>query len=219
MKKTAVGLICLLCLVLSACSQKPASQAKQQASASTRHHDKASEPEIKAATPEDPGPVATVVSPLAAIRTASKEGPEESQETDGAARPPGDHVVLVATAKPQNFLRGVFAVADYSQFSFLIPPHQVSPKLQGNFRSFSNRASPDSSSAKVEVMLLNEQEFDDFQHHRIGSATYESESSSQRMDYAMPATYDGTRQYHLVFQNPTGRKEIFVKADFTITFE
>jgi len=221
-------LICGALLLAGGCSKKQSPQVKRQPVAEQPQEEEQEEP-IQAATPEDPGPVATVVGPMTVWTRKAQSRP--SQPADAAlaadaARPeahPNDHVALDGPAKPKNFLHAVFPVANYSQFVFVVPPHQTNPKLHGNFRSFTNPGDPDSSSnnaANVDLMLLNEQEFDDFVHGRPGNATYELDSShSQMVEYVVPSTRDQAREYHLVFQTSSGGTKIFVKANFTVSFE
>lgn len=181
------------------------------------------EPEIKAATPEDPGPIATVAGPLAEWTRGTKPGKKELLE----ARPkphPLDHVVPSPDEGPKNFLHTVFPVSNYTQVAFVVPAHQASPRLRGNFRSFRERSRPDSTSDKtadVEVMLLNEQEFDDLRRARPGTATYEVDASHHQMvDCSLPSTRDTPQQYHLVFHNSAGGPRVkFVDADFTVSFD
>jgi hypothetical protein len=193
------------------------------------------EPPIRAATPEDPGPIATVVGPLA-VWTKRAEVAQQLQaarESD-PANPPvekpvslnpqlADHVALSASPDSSHFLHQIFAVKGYSQFTFVVPPHMMNPKLRGNYRSFAIGEDPDYPGAKaadVDLMLLNEREFTEFANGRRGSATYEVDSShNQAVDYAVPSTYDRAQLYHLVFCNPRKSETRFVDADFTISFE
>jgi len=134
----------------------------------------------------------------------------------------GDHVALDDAAAATQLVHSVFPVENYRQFTFVIPPHQMRPKLHGDFQSFTNKNDPNSSSdaANVDVLLLDDQQLDDFVHGRAGETTYQLESShSQTIDYAVPGTRDDPRQYHLVFQASSGGSKIFVKADFRVTFE
>jgi len=181
------------------------------------------EPEIKAATPEDPGPIATVAGPLAAWARETK--PEKRELPEVQQKPhPLDHVVPSPDERPKNFLHTVFSVRNYTQVAFVVPPHQASPRLHGNFRSFTERSRPDFTSdrtADVEMMLLNEQEFDDLRHGRPGGATFEVDASHRQMvDCSLPSTRDRPQQYHLVFHNsPGGPRMKFVDADFTVSFD
>ena len=179
------------------------------------------EPVIKPATPEDPGPIATVIVPLDVLK---------KQATSSAAKPaptqeplPIDHPVSVDPGKPKHFLHSVFSVKHHAQFAFLVPAHQGNARVRGTFRSFTKRNDADSSdrSANVDLLLLNDEEFDQFLHGQPQSVTYELNSAhNQMVDWWIPATRDDTKTYHLVFINfADDTKTKFVQADFTLTFE
>jgi hypothetical protein len=179
------------------------------------------EPVIKPATPEDPGPIATVVVPLDVLQ-------RQANGSDAKAAPVRepvaiDHVVLVEPGKPKHLLHNMFSVNHRAQFGFLIPAHQGNARLHGNFRSFTKRNDPDSSdrSADIDLVLLNDEEFNQFLHGQPQSVTYELNSAhNQMVDWWIPATRDNAKTYHLVFINSTdGINPKFVQADFTLTFE
>jgi hypothetical protein len=117
----------------------------------------------------------------------------------------------------------MFSLNRRAQFGFLIPPHQGNARLQGNFRSFTKRNDPDSSdrSADIDLVLLNDEEFNQLLHGQPQSVTYELNSAHSRIvDWWIPATRDNAKTYHLVFMNSADdTKTKFVQADFTLTFE
>jgi hypothetical protein len=128
------------------------------------------------------------------------------------------------TPQPQSVVHKVFSVSKYAQFSFVVPPHHENARLRGNFRSFTKRSDPDSTSnntADVDVMLLNEQELDEFLHGPPHSVPYEVDSAhDQKVDWRVPTTYDEPITYHLVFANSEGGTKIkFIEANFTVSFE
>lgn len=149
---------------------------------------------------------------------------KKAQPADDTQAAPVDHLVSLKPAEPKNLVHGVFPVNKYAQFAFVVPAHQAIPRLQGDYRSFTKRSDPDSSSdatADVALMLLNEAEFNDFVQGHGGSTTYElTPAHDQAVDWRVPNTYDQPEQYHLVFSNSQGgAKTKFVKADFTISFQ
>ncbi len=155
------------------------------------------------------------------MREADREAPKTNTfptQAPGAS----DRVAFAPRPKPKNFLHTVFPIKTYAQFAFIVLPHTVSPKLRGNFRSFTRAAdSSAGEAADVDVVVLNEQEFNDFLHHRAGTATFELDSShNQAVDYAVPPTQDEPQKYHLVFRNSATKREgMFVEADFTVYYE
>jgi hypothetical protein len=214
-----IGVVILVC----GCSRKESTEAPG-ANAGQIQEAKPEEPEIKAATPEDPGPIATVVQPLAFLKGQAKPLPPKPQAELSREPLPVDHPVYLRSEEPNHFLHTVFPVNKYAQFAFVVPPHQGHPTLRGDFRSFTKRNDPDSTSDKtadVDLMLLNEQEFNELRHGQLGSATYELDPAhNQRVAWGVPASFDQPQQYHLVFSNSdpgTGIK--FVRADFTVSFK
>ena len=144
--------------------------------------------------------------------------PEEPLQPLSAAAAQGE------TQPPEHFLHKVFPVDDHAQFAFVVPPHQDNARLRGDFRSFTKRSDPYCSSDKtadVGMILLNEQEFNDFLQNRPGSSTYELDPAhNQVVDWRVPTTYADPQTYHLIFSNSQGgTKTKFVKADFTVSFQ
>lgn len=225
MKGSSAWLLVIVLLALGCgCSKKGSTQAHDPNAGQTQGV-KAEEPDIKAATPEDPGPIATVVQPLAILQGRAKGFPTKPEAEDAKAELlPVDHPVYLKPEEPRNLVHKVFSVNKYTQFAFVVPPHQGHARVHGDFQSFTKREAPDSTSDKtadVDLMLLNDQEFNDFQHGQMESATRELDPAhNQMVDWSVPPSYDEPQQYHLVFSNSdgtTGPK--FVKADFTVSFK
>jgi hypothetical protein len=216
MQRTSAPLIIVLSLLVCGCSKNSRETKQPNADGSSAQ---SAEP-IKAATPEDPGPIATVVVPLDVLNKQAKSPPTGSLQEPRTI----DHPVAVEAGEPTHFLHKLFSVNRHAQFEFLVPAHQGNTRLRGSFRSFTNRSDPDSTSdrtADIEVMLLNEQEFNQFLQGQPQSATYELDPSHNlRVDLRVPTTYTEPQKYHLVFSNSAGgTKTKFVEADFTVSFE
>ena len=184
-------------------------------------HQRSEEPVIKAATPEDPGPIATVIVPLDVLNK-----PAEVPDTNRASTREAvaiDHLVAIEPGKPNHIVHNVFSVKRHTQFGFMIPAHQSSAKLHGIFHSFTKRNDPETSdtNANVDLLLLNDEEFNQFQHGAPQSVTYELNSAhNQMVDWWIPATRAEAKTYHLVFINSADDIKLkFVQADFTLTFE
>ena len=184
------------------------------------------EPVIKAATPEDPGPIATVVAPLDLLKKQANAPDTKlalAREQPVNEPLPIDHSVSVEPGKPTHFLHNVFPLNRRAQFALLIPAHQNNARLHGTFRSFTKRNDPDSSdrSADIDLLLLSDEEFNQFQNGQPQSVTYELNSAhNQMVDWWVPATRAEAKTYHLVFINSADEVKVkFVQADFTLTFE
>jgi hypothetical protein len=217
--------VCCLLLLLSHCL-KIDQLAKQQPLANIARilkGIKSEKPEIKSAAPEDPGPTATLVGPLAELAQNQNPAPATSEQFVSREPQKIDHIALSPPAKSKNFLHSAFPVAKSAQFAFEVPSHTLNPRLNGTFVSFTTRGAPDSSSdstADIAVMLLNDHEYEDFRHGRLGNATYNLEAShNQSISWRVPSTLGMPQKYHLVFSNSGVTKVKFVKADFTISFQ
>jgi hypothetical protein len=178
---------------------------------------------IKAATPEDPGPIATVVSPLAVWQREVErraKNPQMSEELIEVSTPlPADHVTLDPTPPQNNFLHKRFALKNYGEFTFIVPPYQASPRLHGFFRSWAEGGST-KDAINVDLLLLNDREFEDFRGGRAGNSTYAVEAThNQAVDFAIASTTGAKRLYHLVFRIPDRSRNAVVDADFTLSFE
>ena len=155
------------------------------------------------------------------VCSCSKKQPAYEQpqpNMDSVDRSAGSHL------DPVKVLHRVISVSNHAEFAFSVPPHQKDARLRGTFRSFTKRGAPDSTSddtANIDVMVLNDQQLDDFQHGKPVAATYEIDPShDQRVEWKAPATSDQAQAYHLVFNNSSGgAKTKFVQADFSVTFE
>jgi len=181
--------------------------------------------EIKAATPEDPGPTATVISPLKTLtgRQSDSQTPAGPQEpAAGPADTTGDHVEGTALPAPDHFLHRRFTVTNRSDFVFTVPAQVVNPHLRGSFRAFS-KATPESSTpepAEIDLMLMNERQFEDFVSGRSANAAFELDSSSSRtLNYAIPPTLGRPERYHLVFLASRRSSVTVVEADFAVSFQ
>jgi hypothetical protein len=135
-----------------------------------------------------------------------------------------DHIVASKPQPPNNFLHKTFTVRTDAEFAFTVPAHIVKPVLQGSFVSFAKNKSGDllsNRSADVDVLLLNDQEFNDFSQSKQGTATYTLEPSyGQSVAYRILGTIGDPQTYHLIFRNsPGGAPSKLVKADFTVSFE
>jgi len=175
--------------------------------------------EIKPATPEDPGD-ATVMGPLAVwMHEVNPLEPKESARAWSGPLQPMDHASSAAPLA-DKYLRASFPLKRSAQFTFVIPPHTVSPRLHGSFQSSIGHSSSESAKdADIELMLLNAQQYDDFLHGRQGDATFEVESSGRTVDFLLPAAHDKPQEYHLVFRDPEARARLFVKAEFAVNAE
>jgi hypothetical protein len=177
---------------------------------------KGNEP-VTAATPEDPGEV-SLIGPLAVWMKGNTENANQKTVTPWQAQPM-DHIFADAEM-PQKYLHAKFALSKSAQFRFVIPPHIITPKLEGNFRTFSRSGIHGSGrAANIELVLMNAGQFEDFIHDRDFETSFKIESCEHHVEFAIPGTHDQPEEYHLVFRNPTPKVNLFVAADFTVEAE
>jgi hypothetical protein len=212
--KTLFVLPVIVLALVCGCSKKPSPDAK--ASAAVEHE------EPGTGVPEDPG-TATVVSPVAILKGQAK--PSQTKPANDIPLEPLliDRPINPSPPESKKILHKTFSLGGYAQFAFLVPPQQASTRLRGTFRSFTKHNDPGSSdkTADVDLMLLNEQEYNEFLRGQLNSATYELDPAHDQMvDWRVPITHQDPQTYHLVFSNTEdGTKTKFVEADFTLTFE
>jgi hypothetical protein len=175
--------------------------------------------EVSAATPDDPGKV-TVVGPMAVwMREAHERKVRRASASSDATQAAGNGIV--PSQKLEKSLHVEFALNKDTQFTFVIPPHTISPRLHGTFEAYVTDGGPETSNqaARIDVELMSPQQYDDFQQGRPGDAIFEVESADRMVDYVLPSAYDQPQEYHLLFRDDAGRANLFVEADFVVTAE
>lgn len=145
----------------------------------------------------------------------SQPKPEETSPTP---------LVRSVTPPEQQIVQKTFSLTKYQSFDVQIPPHCMRPRLHGNFKSFrygekGNRASDEAAS--VDLLLLDEQQFNAFVNGPGDETTRAIQNTyEQRIDWALPSSFETPRKYYLVFNNATGKpKTKIVEADLTLSFD
>jgi len=166
-----------------------------------------------------------VVGPLANWMRKAEENSnagDAQQETHTPAYQASelDRVIRRPTSAPNNFLHMTFPLSTYAAFEIKLPPGMTSASLSGSFESFTYAAGHQRQPADIEVLLLDDTEFNDFVHQAAGSATYSIEPCSRRsLKWLLNSDYHNVRKYYFVFQNSdTRRQSPSVQADFTLRF-
>jgi hypothetical protein len=175
-----------------------------------------SQQDVKMAAPEGPGPMATVTSPSNALQMTQTVAPKT--EDDRASGP--DHVDARAIPQPVHFLHGQFDVLNRREFSFVVPPYMVDPKVQGSFRAFSKSGPGDDNQTPTEIdfALMNDEQYNMLLQGRLVDAAYERSSASQMIKFALSPTLRMQRRYHLIFLTDSAQAAV-VDADFTLSFQ
>lgn len=171
---------------------------------------------IKAATPEDPGPIATVVSPLKEWTKGPKAG--DVQHISGSSEA-FDRVSLTSTPQAQNFLHQIFPLHRAVKVEFLVAARAKNARLHGRADSWIE-ATDGKRSAAVEILLLTESEYADFLHGHGTASRFSEASSKQSIDWLLTSTSDAPVRYFLVFRNPADDGQIRqVDANFSLDYQ
>ena len=173
---------------------------------------------IKAATPEDPGPIATVVSPLKELTKQSNSTEAQKDESGSTSL---NHVVRTPTPQAQNFLHKNFSLKRAVKVEFVVAAHMKSPRLHGRAESWIQADEQSSKrSAPVEILLLTANEYADFLQGRGTASCFSEASSSQSIDWLLSPTSDTPERYFLVFRNPANDEQLHqIDANFSLDYE
>ncbi|HSS98816.1 MAG TPA: hypothetical protein VLK33_17395 [Terriglobales bacterium] len=141
-------------------------------------------------------------------------------KTDDAPAPMARSVI----PPEQQVVQKTFTVEKHESFELTIPPHCLHPRLHGTFKSFhygaqGNRLSDEASN--IDVLVLDEQQYKDFVDGRGDEMTRSIQNvHEQRIDWAMPSSFENPRKFYLIFNNATGKpKTKIVEADLTLSFD
>lgn len=119
-------------------------------------------------------------------------------------------------------LHKTFEVAALVNLPFDIPPHAANPQLHGSYRSFwpKDSVAPDETSADVEFLLLNQQQFSALLNGRSGDAMFSGgDSHDQEIRTDLPPSFAHPIRYYLVFRNNSrANRTMLVQADFRVDF-
>jgi hypothetical protein len=174
------------------------------------------------ATPESADDKAvTLVGPLADYVQGQKPPGGNSKPAKDWKPDASDLVGDSPTGTGGVIVQKTFVVASMAKFSFEIPAHATSPHLRGTYRSFlrpADAAAADDS-ANVEFLLMNEQQYADFQRGSQADVVYFVQSShSQQVNFDLSPTFAQPAQYCLVFRNRSGGPKKIVQADFSVEY-
>lgn len=160
------------------------------------------------------GPLADYVSQAKPAQAEAPRGPYKASELD--------HIEDSPVGSSSVILHKTFAVARAVHISFQIPPHAVTPRFHGTFRSFAQQdgAPTRDESANVDMLLMNEQQYADFSSGRRPEVLLIADTSHfQDINFDLSPSFDHPVRYHLIFRNsPDGPQKKVVQADFSVDF-
>lgn len=131
-----------------------------------------------------------------------------------------DHVAPSPVGTDQNILQKTFTLKGSSVFPFEIPAHAVRPHLHGLYTSFVGGVHGDSSgAANLDFLVLNEDQYADFQQGRPSEALFSvADSHNQAVNFDLPASMEQPVKYYLVFRSSGGENKKTVEANFKVDF-
>lgn len=164
--------------------------------------------------------VVTIRGPLADYMKNSKSAPE--QETQSAVRTPSpaDRIKDSPVGTSLDVLHKKFTVRRVAHVRFEIPPHALTPRFSGAFRSLVGGEPSRDESANVDFQLMNEEQYAAFAAGRDADALYVADTIHFRdISVDLPSSHDQPVRYYLVFRNsPGGADAKTVEADFRVDF-
>src|SRR6266849_3959279 len=135
-----------------------------------------------------------------------------------------DHVSQGPRLPSQRVAHGISKLDKYEKFSFEVPPHALTPRLRGEFKSFvqgAGGARIADESADVELMVMSEEQYDAFSHRRSAESLYAIEPSHDHgVSIALPTTQSDGVHYYVVFRRTSDSKSpAWVNANLTVEFD
>ncbi len=147
-------------------------------------------------------------------------GPKRDLNEDSSL----DHVSQGPRLPSQRVAHGISKLDKYEKFPFEIPPHALTPRLRGDFKSFMQGAGGAriaDESADVELMVMSEEQYDAFIHKRSAESLYVIEPSHDHgVSIALPMTQADLVHYYVVFRRTIdGKSPVWVNADLNVEFD
>jgi hypothetical protein len=151
---------------------------------------------------------------------ACNRGPQHDLNGDSSL----DRVSQGPRLPPQRVTHGLARLDKSQKTPFEVPPHQLTPRLQGSFTSFvqgAGGARINDESADVELMVMTGEQYDAYIHKRSAESLYAIDPSHDRsVSIALPATQADTAHYYAVFRrNNDDKTPVWVNADLSVVFE
>jgi len=167
-------------------------------------------------------PMITMVGPLADYMHNDPASPAEAAAAPVRKPHPSDHVGGSPVGTSASVVNKTFPLTTTARFSFEVPPHAATPQLRGTYRSFLRRTAAESGDegADVEVLLMSQQQGEDFVHGRSVDPLFSTEPShDQDVNFGLPSTLDQPAKYCLVFRSAPGSEpRKLVQAEFRVDF-
>lgn len=139
------------------------------------------------------------------------------------ATKPSDSPIVQCVPPDQDFLKKPFSMQDFKSFELQVPAHCNSPRLHGDFRSsLSGEKGSDAygEAASVDVFLLDEKQFNNFQGTSDGAMQSIQNTTGQEIDWTLPANPERLQKFYLLFRDSSGQvKTKVVEPNLALSME
>lgn len=151
---------------------------------------------------------------------ACNRGPAHDTNEDSSL----DHVSQGPRLAPLKVTHGLARLDKSQKLAFDVPPHALTPRLTGSFTSFlqgPGGARITDDSADVELMVMTEDQYEAYIHHRSAESLYAIDPSHDHgVSIALPPTQDAGVHYYALFRrNVDGKAPVWVNADLSVVFD
>lgn len=131
-----------------------------------------------------------------------------------------DHAAPSPAPTDLSVVQKTFTLKTSAVFPFEIPAHSIRPHLHGLYTSFVGDVHGESgSAANLDFLVLNEDQYEDFQKGRPSEALFSVEAShNQAVNFDLPASMEQAVKYYVVFRSSSGVAKKTVEANFKVDF-
>ncbi|HEY1659377.1 MAG TPA: hypothetical protein VGG14_13580 [Candidatus Sulfotelmatobacter sp.] len=164
--------------------------------------------------------VVAIRGPLADYMRSNKSAPEQEMQSAGRTPSQADRIKDSPVGTSLDVLHKKFVVRRVAHVRFEIPPHALTPRFCGTFRSLVGGEASHDASANVDFLLMNEEQYAGFAAGRDQGALYVADTTHFRdISVDLSPSRDQPVSYYLVFRNsPAGADVKTVQADFRVDF-
>lgn len=162
----------------------------------------------------------TIRGPLADYMRNNKSAPEQEEQSAAHPASAADRIKDSPVGTSLDILHKKFVVRRIAHVRFEIPPHALTPRFSGTFRSLVGGAPSRDESANVDFLLMNEEQYTNFAAGRNPDPLYVADTTHFRdISVDLSPSRDRPVSYYLVFRNSPGGADVkTVLADFRVDF-
>jgi len=144
-------------------------------------------------------------------------------QKQGATKPSEAPIVQCVPLADQDFLKKAFSIQDFKSFELQVPAHCNSPRLHGDFKSSLSGEQGSNAygeAAGLDVFLLDEKQFNNFQGTSDGALQSIQNTNGQAIDWTLPSNPEHLQKFYLLFRDSSGQvKTKVVEPNLTLSME